>query len=472
MTNIDDVIPVVPPRATGGRSLFDFWRSPATKFFVTGLLTLALIIPLWMVLALTAERERYRDDVVSEVGREWGGPQDLYGPVLIIPFTIKTKDGASETAVRHLAVLPETLDVTAAAKAEERNVSIYRVPVYSSLINVKGHFAAVEAQSFGADVTAILWDQAYLSVAINDIAGVEEAGLVVGGQKASLEPGTSSEGDFVTPTGSVIKMGSGVHALAGQGPAAGGFDYALDLRLRGTSLLEIVPVGRQSIVTMTSNWPSPNLAVGMLPSERTISTAGFSATWRVPYLARQSPQSWVIERAGNYRMSDLAVGARFVELIDFYALVTRALKYGLMFIGATFLTVFMLEVLSDQRIHLVQYCLVGLILVMFFVLLLALAERIGFGLAYLIAAAATIMVIAAFVGSVLASPLKAAVAALSFTGSFGLLYAILQLEDFALLAGAIVGFIALSLVLFATRRVDWSGVGSRLTPPTPVPAAQ
>jgi inner membrane protein len=107
---------------------------------------------------------------------------------------------------------------------------------------------------------------------------------------------------------------------------------------------------------------------------------------------------------------------------------------------------------------------------MFFVLLLAFAERIGFGLAYLIAAGATTTVIAGFVGTVLASRIKAAIAALSLTGSFGLLYAILQLEDLALLAGAVVGFIALSLVLFATRRVDWSGIGSRLAPPTSVPA--
>src|SRR5579872_1893745 len=85
------MMPAAPARATGSRSLIDFWRSPATKFFVTGLLTLALIIPLWMVLALTGEREQRRDDVAGEVGREWGGPQDLYGPVLIIPFTIRPR---------------------------------------------------------------------------------------------------------------------------------------------------------------------------------------------------------------------------------------------------------------------------------------------------------------------------------------------------------------------------------------------
>ena len=200
-------------------------------------------------------------------------------------------------------------------------------------------------------------------------------------------------------SGGTVAVGAGVHAPLGlTGPIAG-FDYALDLRLRGTDSLRIAPVGRQSEIAMTSNWPHPNFAVGPLPSERNVTTTGFDATWRVPYLARPAPQSWVLERDGYYRFGGEMVGVGFVEPVDFYALVERSLKYGLMFIGVTFLTVFMLETLSPHRIHIVQYCLVGLVLVMFFVLLLALSERIGFGLAYVVAAAATTLVVSAFIGA-------------------------------------------------------------------------
>ena len=197
----------------------------------------------------------------------------------------------------------------------------------------------------------------------------------------------------------------------------------------------------------------------MLPSERTVTPDGFTATWRVPYLARPAPQSWVLERDGYDRFGTDMVGAGFVEPVDFYALVERSLKYGLMFIGVTFLTVFVLETLSPHRIHIVQYCLVGLVLVMFFVLLLALAERIGFGAAYLVAAAATTLVVSGFVGTALRSAMRAAIAAVAFTATFALLYAILRLEDLALLVGSVIGFVTLSGLLFATRRVDWSGAG-------------
>ena len=218
---------------------------------------------------------------------------------------------------------------------------------------------------------------------------------------------------------------------------------------------------------MASDWPHPNFAIGMLPSERTVTPDGFTATWRVPYLARPAPQSWVLERDGYDRFGSEMVGAGFVEPVDFYALVERSLKYGLMFIGVTFLTVFVLETLSPHRIHIVQYCLVGLVLVMFFVLLLALSERIGFGAAYLVAAAATTLVVSGFVGTVLQSAVRAGIAAVAFAATFALLYAILRLEDLALLVGSVIGFVTLSGLLFATRRVDWSGVSRVGSPPAP-----
>jgi inner membrane protein len=259
--------------------------------------------------------------------------------------------------------------------------------------------------------------------------------------------------------GGSVNIGAGVHAPLGLDGPISGLDYSLDLRLRGTDSIRLAPVGRQSEIAMRSDWPHPNFAVGMLPSERSVSDGGFEATWRVPYLARPAPQSWTLERDGYYRFGGEMVGVGFVEPVDFYALVERSLKYGLMFIAVTFLVVFVLETLSPHRIHIVQYCLVGLVLVMFFVLLLALSERIGFGAAYLVAAGATTLVVATFIGLALASLMRGALAALSLAATFALLYAILRLEDFALLAGAIVGFVALSGLLFATRKVDWSGTG-------------
>jgi inner membrane protein len=441
-------------------------RSPAAKFFLTGAVTVLLIIPLFIVLGLTSDRAGRRDEVAQSVSREWGGPQMLFGPVLVVPYLATepappSSDRPPTSVLRNLAILPETMQVDASAEVEERSVSIYDVPVFSSLVTATGKFGAVDPRIFGDNATTIFWDRAYIALGVSDLSGVEDAGLTVRGAKLAFEPGAAAEGSFII--GGSSQSPSGIHAsLAETGPITG-FDYALDLRVRGTGSLMVAPIGRQSEIAMKSNWAHPNFTVGMLPSERKLSDAGFDAKWRVPYLARTAPQTWTIERDGFARFGGDLLGVGFASPVDLYALVERALKYGIMFIGATFLTVFMLEVFSVRRIHIVQYCLVGLVLVMFFVLLLALSERIGFGLAYLAAAGATGAVVSAFVGTALESRTKAVLSAASLAVSFALLYAILRLEDLALLAGALVGFIVLSVILFATRRVDWSGVGNRVS---------
>ena len=109
-------------------------RSPAAKFFLTGAITVLLMIPLWMVFALTSERKSRRDEVTYSIGQEWGLPQSVYGPLLVIPYLARVPTEGSETTIarRHLVVLPEELSATVTASTEERNVSIYEVPVYSS----------------------------------------------------------------------------------------------------------------------------------------------------------------------------------------------------------------------------------------------------------------------------------------------------------------------------------------------------
>lgn len=457
-----------PSRPAYARPSGAVFRTPSAKFFAIGVLTLALMIPLLFVLALTSDREQRRYEVTASVGQEWGGPQSVIGPVLVVPYLVRTgaaQDGTATTALRHLAVLPDTFTASISATAEERSISIYSVPVFSSAVSAEGRFATVPVAAFGSNMTSVQWDKAYIAVSIADLSGVEEASLSVAGAEKTFAPGLSADGAYAATGGGAIAVPSGINAPLGWSGPMPGFDFVLDLRIRGTDALRMAPTGRQSEIAMQSNWAHPNFAIGMLPSERSVASDGFTAKWRVPYLARTTPQTWIIEQEGTFYPGGALVGAGFVSPVDLYALVERALKYGVMFIGLTFLTVFMLETLSAGRIHLVQYCLVGLVLVMFFVLLLALAEQTGFGVAYLVASAATTAVVSVFVGAALQSRTRALLSAGSFAVTFGLLYAILRLEDLALLSGAVAGFVILTVVLFATRKVDWSGLGNRAAQP-------
>jgi inner membrane protein len=97
----------------------------------------------------------------------------------------------------------------------------------------------------------------------------------------------------------------------------------------------------------------------------------------------------------------------------------------------------------------------------FYVLLLSFAEQIGFLSAYLIAAVATSGLIALYVGRVQQSVAKGLIMLVVLALLYGLLYLILQLADYALLAGAIIGFLMLAAVMFGTLKVNWSGEPSQ-----------
>jgi inner membrane protein len=108
-------------------------------------------------------------------------------------------------------------------------------------------------------------------------------------------------------------------------------------------------------------------------------------------------------------------------------------------------------------VHWVQYLFTGLALTFFYVLLLSLSEHIGFDRSYLIASAATGGMLALYVSRALHSTMAGLAMASVFTLLYGILYLILRLEDYALLAGAILGFAGLTVMMFATLRVDWGG---------------
>jgi len=123
----------------------------------------------------------------------------------------------------------------------------------------------------------------------------------------------------------------------------------------------------------------------------------------------------------------------------------------------TFLTFFMFETVTRMRIHEVQYLLVGLALSLFFLLLIAVSEWLPFVWAYVIASIPTIAQITWYTQAFSkgASNQLWKIMAATLTVLYVYLYILLELENLSLLFGAIGLFVALSVVLYITRNVDW-----------------
>jgi inner membrane protein len=447
-----------------------FARSPAFKFFLISFLIVLLLIPLALVFGLVQERERRAGEVKAEVARVWGRNQEISGPFLVVPYTVRTEivqgdKRVEQTQERRAVFLPEKLAIKADAPSKTLHRSIYEVVVYTSTIAIEGSFLAPDMADVAADVQTVRWADAAFVLAISDVSGLKEAAtLTLNGQR-QLPFAPSLGLPTAQQNGIHVKLaGAGNEIVAAPDAPLKPFAFSLQLVLGGSSSLSFAPVARETSLAMTSDWPHPSFSGAFLPIDRSVGADGFTASWRIPHLARSVPPAWSLPPTGLDRFRPYQFGVQLIQPVDFYNLVTRAAKYGVLFVSLAFMAVFVLELLTGRRVHAVQYLFVGLTMIFFYVLLLSLAEHIGFAPAYLVAAGASGGMLSLYVGKALESLRQGGIMLAVLLLLYGLLYLILNLEDYALLAGAILGFAALTVIMFATLRVDWSGRGGAAVP--------
>jgi inner membrane protein len=425
------------------------------KFFLLGALALFLMIPLFMVLALVQDREERFRAATAEIAQQWGGVQQLTGPFITVPVVVAENMGeagsVSRQSDRNLLIVPDSLSAKAQPKTETRKRGIHEATVYQTNLVAEGTFSKPDLNTLNGQIISVDWSRARIVTGLSEPNGIETVTANINGiASQQIEPGATSGAGFM-PGFSIPVDLSGAFG----GAVKTSVPFKIGISFKGSQELNFVPIAKQTDVEITSSWPHPSFSGAYLPKSRDVSEAGFTAKWSVPELARNIPAAMIADQNSYSTLSYTNFGVRFYQPVDFYRLVERAVKYGVIFIGAAFLIVFAIELLSGGRMHMVQYAMSGLMIVMFFVLLLAFAEHVGFAIAYAIAAGATGAVISSFVASLFAGKKWSLAAFGSFAVLYGLLYMVLRLEETALLAGAITGFLLLTVLMFSTRRVEW-----------------
>lgn len=454
-------------------------RAPGIKLLLASLIGLALVIPLMMVYALVWDRQSQSETAQSAINAGWGGPQVLAGPVIVVPFrTTETQseqvDGKTVTRTveveKMLYVSPSENRVSTTVRPEERRKSIYRSVLYEAQVKGRAVFELpVDLPRFGVTADKLIWDRAELRMGASDARGLTTGGtLVANGQPLPVQPGK----------GPGATGGQGFFAFVPwRGEGALAVDYAFGLR--GSRSLSLVPRGGHTTWDVSSTWQSPSFGGAFLPEKPQVSDKGFKATYTVDKLALgQAPvstedqvQPAIDDGSGNAAVSyrtdttgssqALAVTVGLIEPVNLYSKVDRSVKYGFLFIGFTFLAFLLFDVVGGARVAAAEYLLTGAGLVLFFVMLLAFAEVIGFTAAYLLASAAIIGLVTAYSAAVLKSWRRARFIGALLIGLYALLFVLLNLEAWSLLIGSVLLFAALAGVMYATRNVDWGAVAKR-----------
>ncbi len=429
-------------------------------------LALLMAIPAAFVWGLVELRARDADAAVFEVSSMTGGPQSLVGPIVAVPYERDVlQDNKVQTITGELILSAETGTANLAVDADIRRRGLQNVPVYAIDATFNAAFNAERVAAAAPANARIQWDKAWIYMGLTDLRGVDDATLSVNGAPLEMSPvdnaAAAASYGYQPLTGSLRLVGAPIPFLADA--AARTFTVDARLDIAGASRIGLAAFARDTTLTMKADWPDPSFDGGVLPDERTVDASGFTATWRIPYLARGASGA-----ADGLSLDSLLATGPGVTLLDTanpYQSVIRALKYAPMFLGLVFLTYFLFETTSGRRAHPAQYVLVGLAQLVFYMLLLSVSEIMGFTLGFIAAAAATVLAISLYAGSVFGSR-RAAMQALGvFSALYALIYVLMRMEDYALLVGSVASFAAIAATMWMTRNLDWYGAGRMATRP-------
>ncbi len=427
-----------------------FMNSYSVKMVIVSVLAILLLIPSFLIQDIIQERIDLAGQVKNELYHQWGGRQVLAGPVLNVPFSVsETVENSQVTSVREGVAhfLPETLKADGVLYPETRKRGIYEVVVYEGKIKLSGLFDKPDVSRLDLQNARYNWSAAYFTIGVSDMRGIKNLPeLVINGQKCKVEPGVPDTDLF--NSGITIKAGS----LDLEQP----LNFEIELVLNGSEDFSVEALGKSSEVIMRSDWAQPSFTGGILPANRQVTSKGFTADWLVTHLNRNFPQQWI---DGKYTTHDSKLGVELLIPVDHYQKSMRSVKYAILFIALNFIIFIFIELKSKTRIHPFQYSLVAFALLIFYALLTSIGEQTGFNWAYLISAVAVTILISWYSFTILKNVRMVTWVTLLQTGLYLFLFTILQLQDYALLAGSVGLFVILAIIMRASQQIKWYAEG-------------
>lgn len=430
-------------------------RSMGVKLIVVCALALVMSIPAFFVEGLVEDRTRRADDVVREVSGHMGGQQTFLGPTLAIPYTVpaQSQTGAAQHGI--YLVFPAQASGTVKTITEERRRSLFKVPVFQADLKLDATFDLSGVPASTPPGAQLDWNRAEVVVGVTDARGaLADATITANDKTLTLAPAAISDSMSIGSDQSqhvrLVLFGASAATIAKPDTQ---FHVSSSLRFSGAQRIAVLAYGKTTHLTIEGDWPSPGFDGGYLPVSRSVSKQGFSAQWSVPFIARGVRAEGTADSLTG--LDETSLGVSFIEVVDPYQSVNRALKYLPLFLGLVFLSYFLFEVTTGKRVHPAQYVLVGVAQIIFYLLLLSLAERIGFDLGFLLAGAATVLLLSANTRWIFSSRTQAFRALALFTLLYSLIYMLLRLEDNALLVGSIASFMAAAAAMYFARSIDW-----------------
>ncbi len=423
-----------------------FRNSITLKLTIVVILSLILLIPSLMVKKLINERESRKNEATRDITSKWGAQQLLSGPILVVPYEKKTRysDGTYSTKTKYFNIFPSELKIEGHLDTDSRYRGIYDVLIYTGTYKITGNFKPGDFSNWPDTYSSINWKKATLVLGVSDPKGISKiVHLNWNEMKEKFSPGAYNC--------NLVNSGIKADVFINQEETN---TFSIDLTLNGSGSAFYTPLGNETEVSITSDCNNPSFDGSYITTDNNVTSEGFSARWLTNEMNRPYPQ--IITSDSYISTPDRqSFGVKLSLPVDTYQKSERSVKYSFLFIALTFLVIFFAEITGKKRVHPVQYLIVGLALIIFYSLLIALAEHIAFNLAYLIASLVIIGMIVAYAQALFKKWKNTATIGAFLVLLYVFLFTILQIADYALILGNIGLVIVLGLVMVYSRKVDW-----------------
>lgn len=389
------------------------------KIAFIGLITILLLIPLMMIEGVINERNELKYSVKKEISRAISESQIVDGPRLI--YTVKKEqvvDDKKEMVEELHIINPHKLESKVNVTTETLRRSIYNVIVYHSKINMNGSYVLPEAVYNGENFK--------IKMKVSDLKGLTDT------PKISL---LNKDYKFdVDDSGQLYT----IIELPKENQTDRIIHFTMQLELKGTERLMFAPSADETVLSISSSYANPSFVGEYLPLSRDVNEDGFTAKWKVLKI--------------NKKRSEY-MGVDFIEVASQYQQAMRSVKYGMLIICLVFVAGLLVEFVTNRQIHVVQYAIIGLSLTLFYSLLTAFSDIIPFGCSYLISSIMTTIALTLYYRGILKHK-----SAWILGGFISIMYVtnyiLLQMETHSMLAGSLLLFVLLSVMMYFTANMN------------------
>ena len=400
------------------------WQSALLKFTLVTVIALVMLLPLSFIRGQVDDRSENHQTAETDISQAWGGSQTFSGPW--ISYTYKTGKAPAVETVKG-ALHPDSLKYVVSTTTKNLHRSIFDIPVYTAEMTITGNFVVNDRLAHSETASLVL--------NMDQLKGLQgNPTFTLGGEELEIKSG---DGGLWADLNLSAKKGVVI-------------PFAVSIKVNGSKSLFFRPIGHLTEVEMTSDFPDPSFTGDFLPVEREVREDGFTAKWEMSQITMEKP-------------SENRFGVKMVKPVTQYRQTERALKYGLLVIFLVFLAGFVVELVSGKPINIIQYLVIGASLVLFYTLLLAFSDFLSFGIAYLIAAVMTTGALCGYFIGIVKSKWAFLLAGLVAV-AYGVIYVLLQLENFAFLAGTLVLFLILCIIMLLTRNLKFAAKQSGSSP--------